>query len=500
MPAYMNNGDQINEQTLIMRASKDAMGNDQSLPYNPFLIHLSLKNAIGREPNEVVKASKEARGTQYVLRTSSQKVYSQLMAMTQLANGTKIEITQHPVLNKTAGVIYDLDTKNLSSDLILEGLKNQGVIEVRRITKKVSGIPTNTPLLVVYFEGSYLPEYVYLGMLRVNVRRYYPSPMQCYRCGRFGHGSKNCKEKEICLNCGTEDLSNHETTIENPCKKTSYCVNCKGEHSARDRTCSVFEAEKHLIKIKTDNNLTFPEARALLKQDRTGKETYASKVNARMDTTVDERDRIIQLLKQEVESLKKATKSQPTSDDKDTTIKKLKEQKIEERIQNKDLRNEMAALRRAVQELQRGSSKSPLPLPQNKTPQQQTQSGNPQLQKTHQQQVIAGNVQAIIGNAQPNKTPQSQAATSNTHSTIILPKIGTQPQTSLILNLQTTETTRTGRSREKYNKTTKKRSKSRSPLRKLSITRDGQNTANTSSEISFQHRTNLDDLSIDLSE
>ncbi|XP_058817890.1 uncharacterized protein LOC131681198 [Topomyia yanbarensis] len=198
-----------------MRATKDAMGNEQSLPYNPFLIHLSLKNAIGREPNDVVKASKEARGTQHVLKTSFRKVYSQLMAMSQLVNGTNIEITQHPILNKTAGVIYDLDTKNLSTNLILKELKAQRVIEVRQITKKVSGIPTNTPFLVVYFEGSYLPDYVYLGMLRVSVRRYYSSPMQCYRCGRFGHGSKNCKEKEICLNCGTE----HETTIENQCKK-----------------------------------------------------------------------------------------------------------------------------------------------------------------------------------------------------------------------------------------------------------------------------------------
>ncbi|XP_058817899.1 uncharacterized protein LOC131681208 [Topomyia yanbarensis] len=312
----MNNGDQIDEQTLIMRATKDAMGNEQSLPYNPFLIHLSLKNAIGREPNEVVKASKEARGTQYILKTSS-RVYGQLIEMTQLINGTNVEITQHPTLNKTAGVIYDLDTKNLSTDLILEGLKAQGVIEVGRITKKVSGIPTNTPLLVVYFEGSYLPDHVYLGMLRVNVRRYYSSPMQCYRCGRFGHGSNNCKEKEICLNCGTE----HETTMENPCKKTSYCINCKGEHSARDRTCSVYEAEKHLVKVKTDNNITFPEVRALLKQDRTGNETV-SKVNSRMNTHVDDKDRIIQLLRQEVESLKKATNSQPASDDKDTTIKK----------------------------------------------------------------------------------------------------------------------------------------------------------------------------------
>ncbi|XP_058817895.1 uncharacterized protein LOC131681204 [Topomyia yanbarensis] len=279
------------------------MGNEQSLPYNPFLIHLSLKNTIGREPNEVIKASKEARGTQYILKTSSRKVYGQLIEMKQLINGTNVEITQHPTLNKTAGVIYDLDTKNLSTDLIMEGLKAQGVIEVRRITKKVSGIPTNTPLLVVYFEGSFLPEHVYLGMLRVNVRRYYSSPMQCYRCGRFGHGSKNCKDKEICLNCGTE----HEST---------------GEHSARDRTCTVFEAEKHLVNVKTDNNITFPEARALLKQNRTGNETYASTVNSRMNTYVDDKDRIIQLLRQEVESLKKATNSQPASDDRDTTIKK----------------------------------------------------------------------------------------------------------------------------------------------------------------------------------
>ncbi|GIY67531.1 hypothetical protein CEXT_526941 [Caerostris extrusa] len=44
-----------------------------------------------------------------------------------------------------------------------------------------------------------------LGWERVPVREYF-RPLQCYKCGKFGHQAKHCSEaKEACTRCGGQD-------------------------------------------------------------------------------------------------------------------------------------------------------------------------------------------------------------------------------------------------------------------------------------------------------
>ena len=59
------------------------------------------------------------------------------------------------------------------------------------------------------------------------------------------------------------------------CDKPAKCVNCSGDHTANSKQCPQWEKEKKILKIKCENNLSFPDARKKYEQFYTG-QTYAS--------------------------------------------------------------------------------------------------------------------------------------------------------------------------------------------------------------------------------
>ena len=61
------------------------------------------------------------------------------------------------------------------------------------------------------------------------------------------------------------------------CDKPAKCVNCSGDHPANSKLCPQWEKEKIIIKIKCENNSSFPEARKQYEQFYTG-QTYAGAV------------------------------------------------------------------------------------------------------------------------------------------------------------------------------------------------------------------------------
>lgn len=68
--------------------------------------------------------------------------------------------------------------------------------------------------------------------------------VQCFRCQRFGHGSRHCNMKARCVKCGEEHMSS-ECTIPKAQNDPRYthdvikCANCGNNHTASFKECRI---------------------------------------------------------------------------------------------------------------------------------------------------------------------------------------------------------------------------------------------------------------------
>ena len=148
----------------------------------------------------------------------------------------------------------------------------QGVTDVRRINVHRDGglKPTNT--FVITFDSPVLPANVKIGFIQAKVDVYIPNPLRCYKCQVFGHHENKCGRQAICVNC-----SMPEHCQPGQCQRPAKCVNCSGDLSANSKTCPQWEKKRKILKIKCENNLSFPEARKQFEQFNLVR-TYASAV------------------------------------------------------------------------------------------------------------------------------------------------------------------------------------------------------------------------------
>lgn len=300
-PDWMLSEDELGQtMVLLMRRKLDDTGSDTQKPLpNPFIISASTDLAVGLEDATKVTITKEGRGTRYLLRTSSKTAFNKLSKITQLTDGTHVEVIPHPTLNAVQGVVYEADSTDVDDDSLLNYLMPQGVKSVRRITKRINNAVRNTPLVVLTFHGTILPEVILFGRLRVPVRAYYPAPMICFNCGSYGHPRKFCKQAGVCLQCS----ETHELAEEGPCNKAPYCKHCKGPHSSTSRTCPKYKDEENIIRMKIDRKISTAEARKIYFGETT-KDTMSSEIQKRLTQSESAKDKIIAELRVEVESLK----------------------------------------------------------------------------------------------------------------------------------------------------------------------------------------------------
>ncbi|XP_055612866.1 uncharacterized protein LOC129759439 [Uranotaenia lowii] len=301
-PGWMLGPDDLGEtRILLMRAKpKPDKKGEERLPSKPFMIAQTIQLTVGYHEASKIHTTKEGQGSRYVFRTSSKSISEKLMGIKTLLDDTEVEVIPHPSLSFVEGVLFDHDTIDEDESFILEQLKSQGVTKVRRIIKKIGEKRKNTPLLILTFQASKRPEYIFIGMIRSKIRPYYPSPMICFRCAEYGHGKNKCPtENPVCLKCSKmHTLEENET-----CQNDPYCLHCQGNHFPMARDCPKYKEEAAIIKLKVDQGLSFGEARTIFR-DSMRNTTFKSIVQQRLSTEVDEKDRTIQILREELAAVK----------------------------------------------------------------------------------------------------------------------------------------------------------------------------------------------------
>ena len=196
-----------------------------------------------------------------MIEVSSPGESERLLKVTKV-HGHKVSCIPRPTYNQSRGVLYAPELLTIDTEEIQSELKEQNVVTVVRMKKKVESGHIPLPTLILTFNSYRLPNIIRAGWLTFKVKPYIPSPLRCFHCQVFGYSIQKCKKKlgqelAVCVNCGK--------AAHGECKDTPSCINCGGEHSASSKSCPRFIYEKVLEKV-------FKEAkrRASEKQIRSG--------------------------------------------------------------------------------------------------------------------------------------------------------------------------------------------------------------------------------------
>ncbi|XP_062538638.1 uncharacterized protein LOC134206908 [Armigeres subalbatus] len=193
--------------------------------------------------------------------------------MKELYDGTKVTVVEHPTLNVSRCVVSCRDAASMSEAELFAELEEQGVKEVRRITRKNGPVRENTPSIVITVRGTIIPPYIDFGFIRCRTRPYYPAPLQCFQCWDFGHTGSRCQAKKpICGNCSRT----HPIAEDKSCQQTRFCYKCESsEHALSERSCPLYKGEFEIQRIKVDQGLSYAVAKRAF-EARSGPKAYAT--------------------------------------------------------------------------------------------------------------------------------------------------------------------------------------------------------------------------------
>ena len=215
---------------------------------SPFAISKGIQGIAG-EPKNVKSIS------QGLLIEVAKKSHSDnLLKCKEIAN-VPVKVTAHRTLNSRKGVVRCRELANMDEEDIRRELGSQKVSHVKRISIDKGRKPTNTYIMT--FERVELPLSIKVGYLNVKVTEYIPSPLRCFKCQRYGHGSSRCNREERCSRC-----AGHHS-VDQCTASALCCANCSenSDHAASDKMCPVYIKEQQVQKIRHTENISFPEAR-----------------------------------------------------------------------------------------------------------------------------------------------------------------------------------------------------------------------------------------------
>lgn len=194
-------------------------------------------------------------------------------------NTSKLQYFTYQPTNKNLvkAIIRGLPPNFLEEEILTELQGNQlPAISVRQFKRSqvdpLTEVRTKTPLpvwLVTLTNEAGARERIHqltgLFNLKIKVEDYEgtPSPVQCYRCQRFGHKAQGCNLQSKCVKCAGDH--NTKECTKDPISPAT-CSNCNGPHPANYRQCPKFVAYSRPFTSPqpsppTQNNTNFPGLR-----------------------------------------------------------------------------------------------------------------------------------------------------------------------------------------------------------------------------------------------
>ena len=199
----------------------------------------------------------------------------------RLYGNLKIKAFAQNSLNTPKGVVRSSELSLCTLGEIKTYLQSQGVLDVKRISIKRDGDIINTNTFIFTFNRSQLSKELKVGYNLLKVTPYIPNPLRCYNYQKFGHHESKCLKPPVCNQCGGSGADHTELTCTNPIN----CINCEGSHPADSRDCTVWKREKEINQVKFTNNIPFPEARKIVRnQNKFPPKSYAQAATANLDT------------------------------------------------------------------------------------------------------------------------------------------------------------------------------------------------------------------------
>lgn len=215
-------------------------------------IQVCMRGILG-DRDKVEKASLLSDGS-LLLKTKNKKQTEKLLKAT-IFGDTECEVERDERLNSSKGTIHAYDLEDLTESEVVGWLSEFGVVGARRFTRKVGGKVENTPTILLTFDRSTCPTKLELDYVTYHVHQYFPNPMLCFRCGLLGHIEVFCKNRQVCLRCGGDK---HEGGCE------PKCINCQETgHACLARVCEKWKKEKEILKIKTEQEISYVQAKRL---------------------------------------------------------------------------------------------------------------------------------------------------------------------------------------------------------------------------------------------
>ena len=176
----------------------------------------------------------------------------QSVMITLMKNQFREEIESvkpHYNFSYAKGVVFDKDMNELPQEELLEICPPN--------IWKVFQVP-NSQMIIFTFQNDMRPESVYIDGENYWIHPFKYRPLQCFNCFGYGHASKVCERARVCPSCSVPKEETHF------CSPPPVCINCKGEHDARNRNCQVYKKEQEAVNKANDEFISVGQAKKLL--------------------------------------------------------------------------------------------------------------------------------------------------------------------------------------------------------------------------------------------